>query len=130
MAGTVPVGNLIAYLAVSAIPPVFFWAMLKLPKLADAALSRRRRPPLTDAPPIEQLAADLRRVHRALTRLAPDAPAVRRRATRQAYDALLIQACRAINEPHWLTELAEGIERDMERLRIEERLRSSGFAVP
>ncbi|KAA9166669.1 hypothetical protein FPZ12_000120 [Amycolatopsis acidicola] len=130
MAESVPIGNVIVYLAISAVPPVFFWLMLKIPALADAALRRRRRPPLTSAPPIEQLAADLRRVHRALATLAPDAPVVRRRATRQAYDALLIQACQAIGEPHWLDEVPEGVEREVERLRIEEKLRSSGLAVP
>jgi hypothetical protein len=55
---------------------------------------------------------------------------VRRRATRQAYDALLVQACHAVGEQHWLDTLPEGVEREVERLRIEESLRRSGLAVP
>jgi hypothetical protein len=128
--GGVPIGNVLVYLTVSAVPPVFFWLFLKLPRFFALLIRRRRRPPEPDGPPIERLAADLRRVHRALVWLAPDAPVVRRRATNQAYDCLLAQACRAVDEPHWLDDLGDGIEREMERLRIEDALRRCGIAVP
>jgi hypothetical protein len=126
----VPVGNMLTYAAVTVMPPVLFWLATKVPAAVEMVNRRRRRPPVAEGPPIERLAADLRRVHRALAGLAPDVPVVRRRATRQAYDALLVQACHAVGEQHWLDTLPEGVEREVERLRIEESLRRSGLAVP
>ncbi|GAB3574044.1 hypothetical protein GCM10027445_34320 [Amycolatopsis endophytica] len=120
--------NVAIYLLVCVTPPVLFWLASKSPALAAAL--RRRRVPAPSAPPIERLAADLRRVHRSLADLAPDAPMVRRRATNQAYDALLAQACAALGLRHWLDELPEGVERDVERLRVEEALRRAGLTVP
>ena len=127
----VPVGNVVLYVAVSVAPPALFWLAAKTPALAAALARRRRGPPLPDGPPIERLAADLRRVHRSLVGLAPGAPMLRRRATRQAYDALLAQACHALGEPHWLDTMPEeGVEREVERLRIEESLRRCGLRIP
>jgi hypothetical protein len=128
----VPIGNVIIYGVVCAVAPTVFWLASKLPRLVDSVgdLYRRRRLPPPDGPPIERLAADLRRVHRALERLPDNAPAVRRRATNQAYDALLAQACHAVGEQHWLETVPDGIEREIERLRIEESLRRCGLAVP
>ena len=127
----VPLGNVVIYVAVSVTPPVVLWLASKAPKLVRAWARRRPGPPMPEGPPIERLAADLRRVHRALEKLAPGAPMLRRRATRQAYDALLAQACRALGEPHWLDTLPEeGLEREVERLRVEERLRHCGLVIP
>ena len=126
----VPPGNIVAYLLASVAPPVFFWLVLKVPWLFGVLARLRSRRPVPDGPPIERLAADLRRVHRSLVRLAPDAPMVRRRATHQAYDTLLAQACQAVGEIHWLDTIPEGIEREVERLRVEDALRRSGLMVP
>lgn len=120
--------NVAIYLVVCATPPVLFWLASKTP--AVVAALRRHGEPLPAGPPIERLAADLRRVHRSLEGLAPDAPMVRRRATHQAYDALLVQACAELGLRHWLDELPEGLERDIERLRVEESLRRAGLVVP
>ncbi|WP_236790367.1 hypothetical protein [Amycolatopsis sp. GM8] len=128
---TVPIGNVLIYLAVCVLPLVVFWLVSKLPQLVDAVSEwHRRRRPTPDGPPIEQLAADLRRVHRALEQLPDKAPAARRLATYQAYDALLAQACHAVGERHWLDTVPDGMEREFERLRVEDRLRRCGFAVP
>jgi hypothetical protein len=81
-------------------------------------------------PPIERLAADLRRVHRQLAGYPSGTSAARRIGTRQAYDELLGQACRQIEVPNRLDGLPEGIDRDIERLRIEQSLRDRGLAVP
>jgi len=112
----VPPGNIVAYLLASVAPPVFFWLVLKVPWLFGVLARLRRRPPVPDGPPIERLAADLRRVHRSLVRLAPD--------------TLLAQACQAVGEIHWLDTIPEGIEREVERLRVEDALRRSGLMVP
>ncbi|PXY34763.1 hypothetical protein DI005_01780 [Prauserella sp. PE36] len=122
------VGNILIYLGVVLFPSATFWAVLRIPRLIEKW--NRRRPPATSAVPVERLAADLRRVHRALVGLAPDAPMLRRRATYQAYDALLVQACRAVDVPQRLDAVPEGIERDVERLRVEEALRGAGLAIP
>ncbi|TNC27241.1 hypothetical protein [Amycolatopsis alkalitolerans] len=127
----VPIGNVLIYLAVCAVPPVVFWLGSKVPRLVDSIGERHRgRRPLPEGPPIERLAADLRRVHRVLEQLPPNSPELRRRATNQAYDALLAQACHAVGEQHWLDTVPEGLEREIERLRVEESLRRRGLAVP
>lgn len=127
----VPVGNLVLFVIAVIAPTLLFWVLLRVPRTVDAigAYLRRRRGPEPSGPPIERLAADLRRVHRILAELPPGTPAVRRRATRQAYDALLVQACAAVDVPHRLDGLAEGVDREVERLRVEEALRAAGVRV-
>jgi hypothetical protein len=92
---------------------------------------RRLRPPAPVSPhrPIERIAADLRRVRRARACFEPGASAVKKIAARQAYDALLVQACRALDVEHRLLVLPEGVEREIERFRVEERLRDLGLSV-
>jgi hypothetical protein len=68
-------------------------------------------------------------VHRTLVEFPPGTPAVRRRAARQAYDALLAQACAAVEVSHRLGTLAEGMDLEVERLRVEEALREAGVRV-
>jgi hypothetical protein len=127
----VPVGNLLLFVVAVITPTLLFWLLLRVPRTVDAvgAYLRRRRGPSAVAPPIERLAADLRRVHRILAEFPPGTPALRRRATRQAYDALLVQACAAVDVPHRLDALAEGVDREVERLRVEEALRDAGIRV-
>jgi hypothetical protein len=128
----VPVGNLVLLVVVVIAPTLLFWVLLRVPKTVDAVgayLRRRRRGPEPACPPIERLAADLRRVHRTLAEFPPGTPAVRRRATRDAYDALLVQACTALDVPHRLDAIGEGIDREVERLRVEEALRLAGIRV-
>ncbi|HEX6356878.1 hypothetical protein [Actinophytocola sp.] len=128
----VPFGNLLLFVAAVVAPTLLFWLLLRTPGTVDAVgayVRRRRRGPEPATPPIEQLAADLRRVHRTLAEFPPGTPAVRRVATRQAYDALLVQACTALEVPHRLDTVAEGLDREVERLRIEEALRAAGVRV-
>ncbi|PRX47680.1 hypothetical protein B0I33_105260 [Prauserella shujinwangii] len=122
------VGNVLIYLAVVIAPTATCWVILMLPRLVAAA--RRRRAPEPQGPPVERLAADLRRVRHSLATLPPNAPMVRRRATGEAYDALLAQACRAVGVAHRLDAVPEGIDRELERLRVEEALRGAGLAIP
>lgn len=125
------VPDLVLYAVVVLAPVVLLWMALAVPRLAGRVAERLHRPEVTvHGPPIEQLAADLRRVHRVLQHEAPTTPIVRWRATRQAYDTLLAQACAAVDVGHRLDELPDGFERDMERLRIEEALRAAGLVVP
>jgi hypothetical protein len=125
------VGNLVLLAVAVVAPSVVFWGILRVPRVVDAvgAALRRRRGPETGAQPIERLAADLRRVRKALAGFSPGTPAVRRLATRQAYDALLVQACAAVDIAHRLDRATDGMDREVERLRVEEALRDAGIRV-
>jgi hypothetical protein len=125
----VPVWNVLLYAVVVVTPTIGCWLALKLARPVRALL-RRRVPPPPEGPPIERLVADLRRVHRVLLTPAPGCPMVRRRAARQAYDALLAQACRAVGVAHRLDRVPEGAEREIERWRVEGELRGAGLAIP
>ena len=58
----------------------------------------------------------------------PGTSAVKKMAARQAYDALLVQACEALEVAHRLSVLRHGMDRDLERLRLEECLRERGLS--
>lgn len=92
---------------------------------------RRLRPPapVSDHRPIERIAADLRRVRRTLAGFEPGTSAVKKIAARQAYDALLVQACSALEVEHRLRLLPEGMDREIERFRVEECLRRLGLSL-
>ncbi|WP_020671020.1 hypothetical protein [Amycolatopsis nigrescens] len=130
-AASFPLANVLLYAVIAVLPTAAGWAILRAPALARL-LSRRLRPvrPSPAGPPIQTLAADLRRVHRLLAGYQPGTPAARRTGTRQAYDALLVQASTAVGVEHRLGELAEGMDRELERLRVEEALRVAGLAIP
>ncbi|OXM57998.1 hypothetical protein CFP71_04645 [Amycolatopsis thailandensis] len=121
-------GPVALYTVVAVAPSVLFWCALKAPVVLRR-WHRRREPAVPIGPPIEKLAADLRRVHRLLAELPSGASAVRRYGTRQAYDALLVQACREVEVDHRLDELPEGFDRGIERLRVEESLAERGLSV-
>jgi hypothetical protein len=130
MSDTVTTNVVLTCIAVAA-PTLVFWGLVRVPRLVDVIGERiRGRRAVPKSLPIEQLAADLRRVHRLLVQCPDGTPMVRRVATRDAYDELLRQACVAVDVEHELDELPEGIERNMERLRVEEALRSAGLTIP
>ncbi|EMD23962.1 hypothetical protein ACIQUM_36680 [Amycolatopsis azurea] len=122
------IGPVALYTVVAVAPSVLFWCALKVPAVLRW-WRRRREPEVPVGPPIEKLAADLRRVHRLLADLPSGASAVRRNGTKQAYDALLVQACREVEVDHRLDELPEGFDRGIERLRVEESLAERGLSV-
>ncbi|HWD04862.1 MAG TPA: hypothetical protein VG674_20675 [Amycolatopsis sp.] len=123
-------GVLALFAAVCLAPAALFWCALKVPALVHRVLDRRRVRLAPAGPPVERLAADLRRVHRLLAGYPPGTPAARRLGTRQAYDELLTTACREVGVAHRLDTLPESLDRDLERLRVEEALRRAGLAVP
>lgn len=122
------VANLLLYLVLTMVPAAVCWLLLQGPRLADWL--RRRRQPTASGPSIQVLAQSLRRVHKSLIDFEPGTPALRRLAARQAYDDLLRQACRALDIPHRLDELPEGMDMEIERLRVEESLRRAGLRIP
>lgn len=123
------VGNILLYAAVVVGPPLLIVLGIRGARFARECADRRR-PPVPRYPPIERLSADLRRLHRYLIDLPEDAPALRRNAAEQAYDELLTAACRALDIRQDLAETRSRMDRDLERLRIEEALRSAGLRIP
>jgi hypothetical protein len=127
-AAGVPVLNMLLYVVIALIPTAVCGAILWLPRLLKRF---RRRPKAVPAgPPIEKLAADLRRVRRILVTYESGTPVVRRLGTLQAYDHLLVQACRAVEVKQRIDQLPPGTDLELERLRVEEELRDAGLAIP
>ncbi|HWB38333.1 MAG TPA: hypothetical protein VHA75_20135 [Rugosimonospora sp.] len=77
-------------------------------------------------PPIERLAADLRRLAGQRTGLATRSP-VWFSAVQRAYDDRLALACRELEIAQHLGELA-GLDLDIERVRVEGMLQQAGLA--
>ena len=124
-------GNVLIYAVLVVSPSAVVALLFALPKFFGALrnLRDRRRPPVPDKPPIERLAADLRRVDKAIRELPDGASIVRRRGTQQAYDALLRQACDALRVPDELDSLPDGLDRDLERARVEVELQRAGLVI-
>ncbi len=78
-------------------------------------------------PPIERLAADLRRLAGQRTGVAARSP-VWFSAVQRAYDDRLTVACRELEIPQHLAEL-EGVDLDIERVRVEGMLQAAGLTV-
>ena len=78
--------------------------------------------------PIEQLAADLRRLR---ANLATDEhrSAAHQMGNRLAYDKLMIQICEMLDIEHDLAGDSIGMEREIERIRIEAELERAGVAL-
>ncbi|SCE79879.1 hypothetical protein [Micromonospora mirobrigensis] len=78
--------------------------------------------------PLEQVAADLRRLggHR---RAATGRSVVWHGAVIEAYDERLRAACQALGIPEHLADL-DGVDREIERLRVEGLLHAAGLTLP
>ena len=77
---------------------------------------------------LERLAADLRRL-REIVRADAHRSAAQQLGNRLAYDQVLIQACSMLEIEHELSEDTTGIERDIERFRVEAELERAGVTV-
>ncbi|SDU99776.1 hypothetical protein SAMN04488544_3212 [Microlunatus sagamiharensis] len=78
--------------------------------------------------PLERLAADLRRLREVL-RADEHRSAAQQLGNRLAYDQILIQACSMLEIEHELAEDTSGMERDIERFRVEAELERAGVTV-
>ncbi len=79
-------------------------------------------------PPVEQIAAELRRLNHQRNRGMSTESEKWSAAVATAYDAWLLAACRRLNITEHLTTLA-GIDRDLERLRVESQLETAGLVL-
>lgn len=85
-------------------------------------------PVALDAPTIEQIAYDLRRLGHQ-RRFGPSQQSEQwRAAVLRAYDQRLCLACHALGLIEHLEPL-EGMDRDLERLRVESELQKAGLAL-
>jgi hypothetical protein len=78
--------------------------------------------------PLEQLAADLRRL-RALLGQDEHRSAAHQMGNRLAYDRLMIQICEMLEIEHELSGNSIGVERDIERFRVEAELERAGVVL-
>ena len=78
--------------------------------------------------PLEQVAADLRRLRGVLTVDAHRSAAHQIR-NRVAYDQVLIQASEMLQIEHDLAKHSAGMERNIERLRVEAELERAGVVL-
>ncbi|MDH2416236.1 hypothetical protein [Nocardioides sp. CER19] len=96
-----------------------------------ARLGRRLvpRPESPQGLPIERIARNARRVRAELASVSSGTPMARRVALTGAYDDLLIDACRALGVPDTLSGAPGGLERDSERLHVEQELEAAGLRL-
>lgn len=78
--------------------------------------------------PIERLGSDLRRL-RELIAHSSHSSATQQSALRQAYDGVLIDTCAMLDVGHELDRPTVGLERDIERVRVEAMLESRGIVL-
>ena len=90
---------------------------------------RRLHGPVTSRRPVQEVAADLRRLARELAAVPAGAPYIRWQALQTAYDRVLTEAAELLEVPHSLRDLPMGTPRDIERLRVVCALEASGLVV-
>ncbi|MCW2817677.1 MAG: hypothetical protein JWR42_464 [Marmoricola sp.] len=133
--GTVVVG-LVKVLGISLVPVALFSLALHGRALAEGSRELGRRlhllapaPVTADVRPLEQLAADLRRLRPQARSPRPGIPMARHRGTVAAYDSVLLDTARALSVPTGLADLPEhGMDREAERLRLEAALADAGIS--
>lgn len=122
-------------IGVSLIPVALFGAALHARQAYERAVSLGRRwhvlspaLPIPTTPPLEKLAADLRRLRPDARTPRPGVTMARHRGVVAAYDDALVTASVALEVETNLKELPEGIEREAERLRLEDALERAGLS--
>jgi hypothetical protein len=85
-------------------------------------------PATLEMPSIEQIAYDLRRLDQQRRGGPTQHSEQWRAAVLRAYDQRLCLACRCLRLPEHLEPL-EGMDRDLERLRVESELQAAGLAL-
>jgi hypothetical protein len=78
--------------------------------------------------PLERLATDLRRLRVAVT-TDEHRSAAHQLGNRLAYDRILMQICAMLDIEHMLDTEVSGIERDIERFRVEAELERAGVVL-
>jgi hypothetical protein len=126
------VANAIVALGVVLFPTILGMTVIGLLRLRRRFQGRRRRGPVPAGPPIERIAADLRRLYRQRTMLAGHSPSpgrgLRTKALNAAYVDILTSACRALDVAGPQAG-PNGLVSDQEIERVEVDLRDHGLEV-
>ena len=83
--------------------------------------------PKPSGPPIERIAADARRIRAQISTAPAGIPRARLRGWLEAYDDVLVAACRSLGFEQRLDVLPEGGVHDLERQRVERMLEEVGL---
>jgi len=108
---------------------VFGWRAWGRPVAATGAWLEKRRPLPPETRPIEDLAVLARRLGRRFHEPPAGQRFAKTEGLRQAYDAVLTEACRALGVTHLLMVLPPGSELDTERARVEWALEVAGLEL-
>jgi hypothetical protein len=134
MDGSVLVG-FAKVIGISLVPVALFGAAIHARHLAErgAELARRahllrKRVPPPSGPPLEKLAADLRRLRAEVRHPRPGIAMARQRGIVAAYDGVLISTAAVLEVPTTLGELDDGLDHEAERLRLEHALERAGLS--
>jgi len=80
-------------------------------------------------PPIEQVAADIRRIRTQIEQAPSGVPVARMRGWLAAYDEVLATACHALDLEERFSAVPEGPQRTEERERVERELMRAGLRL-
>jgi hypothetical protein len=134
-ATSVTVG-VITLVAAALLPVALLYVMINFGRVSRVVLRVLRWCRLVPGPrpvppparvPLEKITADLCRLSTALRDVPPEASRARKRGLLLAYDDVLGKAALALDVPEALAGLPLGMDRDLERLRVETHLRDAGL---
>ena len=134
MDGTVLFGFL-KVIGISLVPVAFMSVLIHGRAIHDRYLAVGRRlhvlapariPPA--GPPLEKLAADLRRLRPQARAPRPGVAMAKQRGIVAAYEEVLLRTARALGVSTTLAELPSGIDHEAERLRLEHALTEAGLS--
>jgi hypothetical protein len=128
--------DLVVKVSVIAAVLVVWWVLADLRRYRDLAVRAGQAlhvaepsPPPPPGPPIEEVAADIRRIGGQIRQASPGMPVARMRGWVAAYDDVLVVACEALALEHRLRSTPEGAGRDLERERVERLIERAGLRV-
>jgi hypothetical protein len=126
--------TVLALVAAFAAPATVLAIVFALPRWVAAAgearrqrLRASRRLLVAPGPPLERLAADLRRLRH--QRAVSGRSRVQREGARLAYEDVLRETAQALEISHNLERPSRGIGREVELLRIEQALLDAGLVL-
>jgi hypothetical protein len=128
-----PLAGLVVIALVTAVGSAILGAVLYLTEIVHGLrrLVSRLSPPAPppEGPPIERIGRDARRLRKELVTVAPGLPVARRLGLQLAYDDVLVDACAALDIANTLRALPLGVEREAERLYVENQLAAAGLRL-
>jgi hypothetical protein len=124
-------GSVLAFLGLLGLTAAPAVAMLRAHRREAGRPGARARsaPPVPGRRPLQQVAADVRRLARSTALVPAGTPMARLRGLWAAYDDVLVEAAALLEVPHTLGTAVEGRARDVERLRLVAALERAGLVV-